>query len=179
MRENLEIETKVMISKQIYHHLCATCEFETTMSHYNHYYQAATQPSDVALRIRRNGSSFLFTLKKKEGNYHREYEVELPNDDINHPLLQPIYEQFNIVGPFTSLGHSSTVRSVLHIKSGEICVDHSIFDWGDDFEIEFEAIDQDPNHEKEFMRWLRFHHVVYTPSVQSKMQRALNPPVYK
>lgn len=179
MVENLEIETKVMISKQIYHHLCATCEFEETVSHYNHYYQGAVQPDDVALRIRRQGASFLFTLKKKEGQWHREYEVNVPSDDINHPIIKPILDKFNISGPFTSLGQSSTVRSIMRLKCGEICVDHSIYDWGDDFEIEFEAINEDENNIKEFEKWLRFHHVAYTKSTMTKMQRALNPPVYK
>lgn len=173
MIENLEIETKVMINKDTYHRLCATCEFDHTVSQYNHYYQAAVQPTDVALRIRKVENKFLFTLKQKEGENHREYEMYLSKDDINAPELQPIYDKFNIQGPFTSLGQSSTVRSTKRIKYGEIALDHSIFEWGDDFEIEFEAIDPTPTCQQEFLKWLRIYHVQYVPSKMTKMQRAL------
>lgn len=179
MQQNLEIETKVMISKATYHHISATCEFEQTFSQYNHYYQAMVQPNGSSLRIRKVKDQYLFTMKIKEGDYKREYEEYLENDDINDPKLQPLFDQFNIQGPFTVLGQSHTLRSILTIKTGTIFVDHTYFDWGDDFEIEFEAIDTNEATTNEFYKWLRFHHVAYTKSTASKMKRALNKPKEK
>lgn len=179
MQQNLEIETKVMISKTTYHHISSTCEFEQTFSQYNHYYKAMVQPEGSSLRIRKIKDQFLFTMKVNEGDYKREYEEYLDQDDINDPKLKPLFDQFHVKGPFTVLGQSHTLRSVLTIKAGTIYVDHTYFDWGDDFEIEFEAKDTNEETTNEFYKWLRFHHVAYTKSNASKMKRALNKPKEK
>ena len=81
MQQNLEIETKVMISKSTYHHISSTCEFEQTFSQYNHYYKAMVQPDGSSLRIRKVKDRFLFTMKVNEGDYKREYEEYLIGKD--------------------------------------------------------------------------------------------------
>lgn len=173
MIENLEIETKVMIDKDTYHHLSSTIEFNNTIKQTNYYYKANVNPNNISLRIREINNNFLFTAKQKIGNNRMEYEENLMENNINSDSLTAIYNKLDIKGPFTLVGQCQTIRSTLKLTYGEIMLDHSFFDWGDDYEIEYEAIDDSKKCQNEFIYWLKNNDIKYTYSTASKTKRAL------
>ena len=84
MEAHIELEYKVMIDEGVYNRMLDFYHLEPVRQ-VNYYYNA-NKPYH-AMRIREKEGHYIFTLKVKENNYHREYEFEIEKNDIDDPKI--------------------------------------------------------------------------------------------
>ncbi|MGM7700925.1 CYTH domain-containing protein [Pseudalkalibacillus sp. Hm43] len=158
MEQELEIELKNLVTRE---------EFEKLISHFsipkdqfksqtNHYFDTsdfALKKHGCALRIRKKGNTYTFTLKEPQGDGLLESNERLSEKDaellINgegietSELLDHLQEKYQIQPTdLYSLGSLETNRHEESYRSGLLVFDHSKYLGIEDFELEFEVPDR-------------------------------------
>lgn len=169
MKAHIELEYKVMINEDSYNKM---------LTHYDlnpikqvNYYYSANKPFH-AMRIREKEGKFIFTLKVREKNYHKEYEFEVKENNINDEKIQSLLKEFNI-DAVEYIGSMITYRAIKDYDHGELCIDKSEYLGQTDYEIEYELKNADKDDFKTFERILSENDLEYTPSKNSKFKRFL------
>ena len=154
MNENLEIEYKMMVSKEEFDTLRKLCPEQTCLVQRNVYYDCtpSTTLKRMAMRIRDLEDRHIFTLKIPVEQGVREIEMDLPENSVeafNDPQIRELFASLDLHYPVVSLGEMTTHRYLRVYPEGELCMDYSIINGRDDYEIEFE-ISTDPVTGKAF-----------------------------
>ena len=170
MEAHIELEYKVMIDEGIY---CKMLDFYhlVPVKQVNYYY--STNKPFHAMRIREREGHFIFTLKVKENNYHREYEFEIANNDICDPKVEELLNMFHI-RKAEYIGSMTTYRAVLDFEKGELCIDKSEYLDKTDYEIEYELKDAKIDDFSTFESVLANFGIKYSPSQKSKFKRFID-----
>lgn len=170
MKPHIELEYKVMIDKTTYLKILDFYHLEP-IKQINYYYNA-NKPYH-AMRIREIAGKYIFTLKVKENNYHKEYEFEIKHNDINDQRIKELLNMFNIDKP-EYIGSMTTYRAIKDFDNGELCIDKSEYLGHEDYEIEYELKDVNIVDFKTFEHILRENGLEYIPSKKSKFKRFLD-----
>ena len=178
MKENLEIEYKMMVSKEEFETLRSLCPEQTILIQRNVYYDCtpSTTLKKMAMRIRDLQDEHIFTLKIPTEQGVREIEMNLPENSVeafNDPQIKELFESLDLHYPVHILAEMTTHRHLRVYPEGELCMDHSIINGKDDYEIEFE-ISQDAEKGKAFfMDLLKKAGLEYRENHRSKFARCV------
>ena len=170
MEAHIELEYKVMISEEIYLKMLDFYQLEP-VKQVNYYYNA-NKPYH-AMRIREKEGKYIFTLKVRENNYHKEYEFEIKENNIDDPKIQSLLKEFDITS-VQYIGKMSTYRATKEFEHGELCIDKSLYLGETDYEIEYELKDAKFDDFKTFEGILKENGLKYQPSKNYKFKRFLN-----
>lgn len=168
MEIHTEIEFKSMLTEEEYTRILDAFPF-TTYRQKNEYldtidYQFSQQKKGC--RIRTKNSTFELTIKTPITQDETEEQNWILTDDQYHQFRQtrdlshinPLFSQ-----PLITIGTVETIRSEAAYKSGVLMIDHSIYEFHEDYEVEFEVTD--PKQGKaEFEHFLHEFKLPYRPA---------------
>lgn len=185
MEENLEIEYKILLSRE---------QFDNLAHYYDHLAHVYTQTNTyftsdalqakrIALRIREKESSYEMTVKTKaEGTGRKEYNLALTKDDARFFLeggmkdneITKMLKDMDInLSEITILCRLKTVRHDISLEGGMLSLDANYYNDQEDYEMEFELSDLEEG-KKTFASLLEKHKLQYTQNCQSKLTRAIS-----
>jgi len=144
--ENLEIEYKVMINKDGYETLMKYFENEGVLIDQTNYYfdskDDIIKGNNISLRIRKINNTYIATLKEKlkEGNLETEEEIQdldinLVSDSFKQKLRNHNVDINNIYNKYSL----RTIRYEIKLLEGLLCIDYSIYNKIEDYELECES----------------------------------------
>ena len=81
MKAHIELEYKVMINEDIYNKMLI--HYDLNPIKQVNYYYSANKPYH-AMRIMEKEGKFIFTLKVRENNYHKEYEEKADKNKLKY-----------------------------------------------------------------------------------------------
>lgn len=174
LHPNLEVEYKVLVTKEQFMNLLNLYPHHTINDQTNTYFD--TTPSlknrGIGCRIRECNGQYQFTLKSKVAEGHDEYEFYIPSFNVDEPKIQKILRIFDIHG-LQEVGKLHTLRYFIDLKTAELCLDINTYNGITDYEIEYELKDPQINTFDEFMAILKSANIPYIPNPNSKIKRCL------
>ena len=179
MINNLEIEYKILVSKEQFMQLSDLYPDKVFVLQTNTYYDTENldlRNQKCAMRIREKNNTFLITLKTPARQGHHEYECFV---DENSPQMFEISEireilnQLHIHKPIVEIGRCATKRAVVKTDKAELCFDINEYNNIIDYEIEYEQT-CDHNGKEEFNKILSLIGLKFEKNCTSKIKRTLN-----
>ena len=180
MYNQIERELKCLLDEKQYNSIMNSYEFPTTIYQANAYYDtedAYMKSIQGALRIRTINDRYIFTLKiRTDAITLIELEKDVKDDDIQHAFedeeIKGWLKTYSIPTQVKKITEFSTVRKLLRLENAELCLDHTTYDWGNDYEIEYEYT-QDHDGIACFQSLLKPFGISYKKNCSSKLARAL------
>ena len=179
--ENLEIEYKVMVSKEDFELLLSKMgEDFHFYEQINYYYDTKKRKINrqgMSLRIRHflNENKYLVTLKVKEDEGKREYEDYVEENDVKY-LPESIVSILilNKINPknIENIGKLKTIRKEFYQDGLVICFDHNYYYDIEDYEIECEGPSMEVARSI-LVSLLNKYNIKFEQSKDSKQKRAL------
>ncbi len=184
MNEQIEIEYKILIEKDIFSQILEDYK-ENINNHYiqtNYYF---THPlffqKKYMLRIREKNNTYELTLKRPHKGQRLETNINLTKEEadkfFNHEyidneiinilndngiLLSDLLQQFSL----------KTERYDIHLDYGILSLDYNEYNGLEDYEIEYEVYDPIKGLEH-FKDIIKPYNLEYTKNAKSKIQRVL------
>jgi|GEM_PF-1626430 len=141
--KNIEIELKVLVSKQQFYSLLMYFKPDSTVEFIeqtNYYYKAIGMQEKDVLRIRKRKNNFFFTFKRNTVAGLEEYEKELPTCAFDEEVIAYL-ETFGLFAPYILLGTLTTNRYSITIDNkAELSFDINHYNGITDYEIEYECL---------------------------------------
>lgn len=176
MKTSTEIEFKTFISKEVYESLLEKYkQKDNILVQTNHYFDSKNEDLEKqkkVLRIRQKGSQYKLTKKSPGNGCNIENHVFLTSEQAKDMLKNGfdasiIDEKINV----KLVGALTTHRSKMPYKSGYLFFDKSSYNGITDYEIEYEAPEEEKG-KKEFAEFLESNHIEYKRSY-SKFKRCM------
>lgn len=174
--KNIEIEYKQMLNKKQYQQIRKYL-LELGNSEYqqeNYYFETVTldlKDRRQALRIRVKDSSYELCLKTKQDDIIIEDNILLSKQEFEEIMIFPnkINEYLDLKFDLEIKGSLITKRIDYQIAKGVFSLDYSIYNNHEDYEIEFEANEE---NRKEFLiDFLAKFDIVFQENHTSKIER--------
>lgn len=176
MDTNLEIEFKTLLTKDQFEQLNKHLFQHEPIKQINTYYDNTNRDlfhQNIMMRIRHiEGQSQEFTIKESQVDGVMEYSYIDELIDINNDKVTQFLNTQEIEGPFEMIAQSTTYRILLIDELGEWALDHSIYDNGEDFELEYEITGDFPKAQKRYLKLLKDYNIQYQQA-EPKFIRAL------
>ena len=185
MEENLEIEYKLLLSREQFDNLT---HYYDHMAHVytqtNTYFTSqALQEKRIALRIREKEKAYEMTVKTKaEGTGRKEYNLALTKEDAQFFLnggmkeneITSMLKAMDIdLSEIKILCRLKTIRHDIQLEDGMLSLDANYYHGQEDYEMEFELCDLEAG-KKTFTLLLKKHKLSYQQNCESKLKRALS-----
>ncbi len=185
MNEQIEIEYKVLLTKEIYNSILNDYR-DLSMSDYkqtNYYFtHPLIQKNKYMLRIREKNNQYELTLKRPQGNHRLELNINISKEDkdklINHiPIDNEIIECLKTLGinqeELKQQFSLTTHRYDIVLKEGTLSLDYNTYQNNEDYELEFEVEDELVGYQK-FLEIIKPYHIHYQKNCDSKIKRVLD-----
>lgn len=178
MNQNLEIEYKMLVTREEFETLLKHCQTDGVREQLNVYYDCTPSSTlrHVAMRIRDVDGHHWFTLKAPQPKGVLEYEMEIAENSpevLDNEEIRCLFQQLKLTLPVHECGRMRTRRHWKETPWGELCLDHSLINGRDDYEIEFE-ISGDPDTGKAyFLGLLAECGLTYRENNRSKYARCV------
>ena len=190
MSQEIEIEFKNMLTKEQYESLLQHFHVQPEQIKYqvNHYFDTESwqlKQLMSGLRIRQIDNYFECTLKEKTSeNTHLETTDILTQEQAEQLLDGAPFNTQSVVKRLEKLhipidqlklfGSLATNRVELNYKGGKLVFDHSIYMQQNDYEVEYEAVDETTG-QKIFNEFLATHHIPknHAPKKIARFMKAL------
>ncbi|MDN3954181.1 CYTH domain-containing protein [Sporolactobacillus laevolacticus] len=184
MAQELEIEYKNMLTAEEFSALCKTFGLEPSsfFKQVNYYFDTPTSAlknKKTVLRIRNDGKQHDFTLKQPYNGAILETHQQLDDEESRSMIHLGIVPPGEIEQAITKMGvdadqlvligELTTKRAQFPFKLGELFLDHSVYLDHHDYELEYEAANQESGAEI-FNTLLQEQSIPRRPSI-SKMMR--------
>lgn len=146
MKENIEIEYKIILTKAEFEALCSfypQLDFKTQINTYYDTPSMQLKNKHCAMRIREKQDTFLFTLKSPSPTGLLEHELYLNENSekaLHIPEIQSLLNNLGITEEVHALASCQTDRAVLITPDAEICFDVNHYNGIIDYEIEYEYL---------------------------------------
>lgn len=179
MNENLEIEYKVLLTKEQFQVLVHHFEDVIFIRQVNTYYDTKDlqiRKHHGSMRIREKEGQFIFTLKKHTEDGLLEFEKNVPCNDVSafdDSEIKQLLSDMDIHDPIVMLTSLTTDRAVIFNGYAEICLDHNFYHGKEDYEIEYEY-KKDHDGKQMFQDILNIIGIQYDHNCVSKSKRALS-----
>ena len=178
MNKNIELEYKVLVTKEqfeaLYKHFNEP-SFRTQVNVYYDTLDMAIRKTRGSMRIRDLYDCHIFTFKMGSQLGLLEFEKDVPTnslESLEDEEIQNLLARYHFSGPFKQLTKLKTQRAIVNTGNAELCFDISEYNGKTDYEIEYEYIkDHDGLHD--FQAILDYIHVTYTHNCSAKIVRAL------
>lgn len=179
MINNIEIEYKLLVSKENFEKLSNLYQNKQFIKQTNTYYDTPNndlRKKHCAMRIREKDGKFMITLKVPTIRGHEEFECYVSENTanaINQSEVRKVLNELNISQDIIVLGECTTYRAVVETDKAELCFDINEYNQITDYEIEYE---QTCDHDgvTEFNKILSRVGLVYTQNCASKIKRTLD-----
>jgi len=185
MNTHLEIEFKQLLSKEIYDQIKESLfAFKLPWTQTNHYFQdrqGILSKLRYSLRVREAFDTYEFTLKIPQGFSKLEindliskenYQRLLNHENFESPVLDELKKVNVFVEDLILLTSLTTKRYEIKYQGGVLCIDESHYHGITDYEMEFEAEDEQTGMQI-FTSLLNQYHLTYEGNCPGKFTRAL------
>ena len=178
MKQNLEIEYKILISHDQYKQLSSQFIGEKGLQT-NFYYDTA----DFKLRHQRISCRIRTIKDQSELTFKMPGPVGKNEFTFEQIDLRSVFSQADVLAFLSQLGVNSalihqgtlqTVRTSIHLKHGLLCLDENTYNGITDYELEYEVEDDEEKGFVEFKTLLTKINLVYTSNCDSKIKRCLS-----
>lgn len=167
MNAHIEKEYKMLLNKEEYISLLNNID-SNTYKQANYYYSSSSKIA--SFRIREIENKYIFTLKVKENDYHREYEFEISDNSLNDERISDLFKEFNI-SEYRYVGELITYRTDLKLSKGIISLDKNEYLGVTDYEIEYELYNYQDGDNSELINLLKKCNIKYIPNTITKRKR--------
>ena len=178
MINNIEVEYKILVSKENFEKLSNLYPNKTFNKQVNTYYDTKNndlRKNHCAMRIREKNNTFMITLKVPANKGHEEFECFV--DENSSKMfkiceIKNILDNLGIIDEVIVIGECTTHRAVIKTDKAELCFDINEYNGITDYEIEYE---QTCDHDgiTEFNKILSQIGLSYTQNCPSKIKRTL------
>ena len=179
MHNNIEIEYKILVSKEQFEKLSNLFTNKTFSRQVNTYYD--TKNNDLrnikcATRIREKNNKFMITLKVPAEKGHEEFECYVHENSakmFKESEISKVLEDLDIKEDLIVIGECITDRAVVKTDKAELCFDINEYNGIIDYEIEYE---QTCDHDgiTEFNKILELVDLKWEKNCASKIKRTLD-----
>jgi len=174
--KKLEVEYKMLVTKEELNKLIQTYTPIKTINQINHYFDS--EPSlylkGFALRIREINNKFIFALKENAPKGLIEYEFEIDSLNINNSKIKKLLNNLGINDSLNHIGTLNTIRHIYKDEHGEMCLDINKYNNIIDYEVEYELFNPEENHLNHFINLLKVCNITYVKNPLTKLQRLKN-----
>ena len=178
MINNIEVEYKILVDKEIFEKLSNLYPNKTFIKQVNTYYDTKNydlRKKHCAMRIREKENTYMITLKVPTINGHEEFECYVNENSskmFKESEIDTILKKLKITDEFIVIGECTTYRAIIKTDKAELCFDINEYNGIIDYEIEYE---QTCNHDgiTEFNKILNQVGLVYSKNCASKIKRTL------
>lgn len=179
MEQNLEVEYKMLLSKEQFYALKAHYPEPAFVAQTNTYFDTASHSlknKGMALRIREQSGAYKITLKIPQEDGILEYEQVVSDASVTS-----LYASSGLMQQLMALGieeellvthQMRTERAMVHLAQAELCFDINTYANCLDYEVEYEQT-QPHDGLSEFVKLLRFAGITYEDNSKPKIMRAL------
>ncbi len=180
MNEHIEIEYKILISKNVFQQILNDYTIQEDYIQTNYYFtHPLLQQKRYMLRIREKKDQFEMTLKRPHAQHNIETNISLTKQDMEEILqhqpfsnqITDILKEENI--PITQLQQEfslTTHRYDIHLLEGILSLDENTYLDSCDYELEFEVYDEKKGYEA-FLKIIDRYGLSYQQNCLSKIQR--------
>ncbi len=178
MKQNVEIEYKLMINESQYNGLVANFPGET-ISQTNFYFDNPDhqlRKRHISCRIRTfaDEAELTFKIPKKKGKdevtfEHIDAETAFTRSDVAFFMAR-----MGILSPLLHQGTLHTIRTTYKLNYGLLCIDKNNYNGLLDYEVEYEVFKNLKKGLNEFKDILAFFGLTYTKNCDSKIKRCLS-----
>lgn len=180
MYNQIERELKCLLDEEHYNAILNSYDFPITIHQTNTYYDTENsymKSIQGALRIRKINERCIFTLKIRTDEITLiELEKDVEDDNIQHAFedaeIKEWLEKYSIPTQVKKITEFSTVRKLITLENAELCLDHTTYAGGSDYEIEYEYL-KDHDGISCFNSILNPFGIQYKKNCSSKLARAL------
>jgi len=169
MKSNIEKEAKCLLTPNEYQKLKASLPF--VESQLQNYYYLSDNGYGLRFRYIEENGSYLFTLKQKLEDSHREYEIETKEINFDNNEIKELFSHLNIK-EVKYLGKLNCLRLAYKGERGEFCLDYCQGNNIEEYEFEYELFNPEDDFEEAFA-FLRKHNISYQKSAKGKFHRFL------
>ena len=179
MNTNMEIEYKVLLTKEQFNILCSNQDTLHFIRQINTYYDTVDfqiRKQKGSMRIREKQGKFLFTLKLHVNGGLMEYEKEVDRNDVSvfkDCEISSLLSQFHLTDNIQLITSLTTDRAVVDTGNAELCFDHNFYNGKEDYEIEYEY-KMDHDGLSAFQKILDPLQITYIKNCTSKSKRAIS-----
>lgn len=183
MNEHLEIEYKILITKEILLDLLKKYPDYKEYTQRNDYFlDESLSKRYYSLRIRTKNNQYEMTLKRPEGNARLETNINISKKEktlllnhqkINNEIVQILEDEGLDITSFDTSHYLQTHRYDIQLDEGILSLDISTYNGITDYELEYE-VDDEKNGFERFLSIIHQYHLEYKGNCKSKTQRVLD-----
>lgn len=178
MKQNVEIEYKVLINETQYNGLMANFPGEpfAQTNFYFDNFQHQLRHRGISCRIRTYGDEVELTFKipRKKGKDEVTFSNIDPNTAFTRHDVAGFMARMGILSPLVLQGTLETVRSTTKLRYGLLCIDKNTYNGITDYEVEYEVFKNLKKGLTEFRDVLAFFGLSYWKNCESKISRCLS-----
>lgn len=166
MKQHLEIEYKSILHRSSFEAFQRAWNFSDAKKQVNLYYDTKDNTllnQKMMARIRLIDNTYEFTLKIPQTDGVLEHELVLDSLDLGQSeSLTDLFSTLGVaVDQLQEVAQSTTYRQTFADLYGTWCLDHSVFDAHEDYEIEYELFDANALAYDHFLDTLKTMNVNY------------------
>ncbi len=178
MKQNVEIEYKVLINEAQYQGLMANFPgqpFAQTNFYFDNF-DGQLKKRGISCRIRTYGDEVELTFKipKKKGKDEITFDHIDPETAFTRSDVAFFMARMGILSPLVHQGTLETIRSTYQCRYGLLCIDKNTYNGITDYELEYEVAKNLKKGLMEFRDILAFFGLVYVKNCDSKIKRCLS-----
>ena len=178
MKQNVEIEYKLLITEAQYNGLVANFPGET-FSQTNFYFDNRDQQlrkRSISCRIRTylDQVELTFKIPRKKGKDEVTFEQVDPETAFTRSDVAFFMARMGIISPLIHQGTLETIRTTFKCRYGLLCIDKNTYNGIVDYEVEYEVYKNLKKGLIEFRDILAFFGLSYIKDCDSKIKRCLS-----
>lgn len=163
----IEKEYKMMLEESEFRKIISSLNPDNVTKQNNFYYTAS---HNMGMRIREIDKHYYYTLKHFINGEVREYEWEIPDNNINDPSIINLLNELHIDHPIY-MGSLLTTRYIKEYPLGTLCLDENIYLDKTDYELEYELKDAREDDFKTLETFLNTYNLTYIVNTETKYKR--------
>jgi uncharacterized protein YjbK len=183
MEKNKEVEYKIMLDEETFHHIIDAYDECHTYEQTNYYFTShALEEKRYALRVRSKDGHYEMTLKIPDGFAKIEHNENITEKDLeafkngsmpDNGIKKALVDHGIDPSLITYSGSLKTIRHDIALHYGVLSLDENFYNGHHDFEFEFE-VNNEEEGKKQFEELCETFHLSYSHNCNSKLKRFLD-----
>ncbi|KAF0227163.1 MAG: hypothetical protein FD133_49 [Erysipelotrichaceae bacterium] len=178
MKQNLEIEYKILIShdqyKQLSEQFIGEKGLQTNFYYDTFDYKLRQQHISCRIRTINDQSELTFKTPGPVGKNEFTFEHIDPQSVFTQADVLAFLSQLDVNSALIHQGTLQTVRTNIHLNHGLLCLDENTYNGITDYELEYEVNEDEKKGFAEFNTLLTEIDLVYISNCDSKIKRCLS-----
>lgn len=183
MNEQIEIEYKILITKETFDNLIKDYPLHKDYIQTNYYFTHPTlKQKKYMLRIREKNNTYELTLKRPINNHRLETNITLTKQEkdnflfhrkLSNEITHILEEEGINISSLQQEFSLTTHRYDIELPEGILSFDHNTYLDKEDYELEFEVFNEQIGYQR-FLEIIQPYSLVYTHNCPSKIVRVYN-----